>query len=208
MWNLGVSGIFRTFVFSGTIIAAVTSFAISAIAYDGFQDWYPSVISPPSGHKYSCALTALPKDLTGIPASDKQFINHVYAMLLKALEAKLVMLDTLMQEHQSYGAAYARYYADTSAARQKIMAEPVPNGLLNFRNTVITAIDQQAQFFGQATKARQSGQPAQSIQNIPEGRQASATLQSAWAAMQSRYPNMSSTVRDSTYHHLCALDLF
>ncbi len=43
---------------------------------------------------------------------------------------------------------------------------------------------------------------------VPEGRQASRHLFSAWARMQARYPSWSRETADSIYHHLCALDLF
>ena len=43
---------------------------------------------------------------------------------------------------------------------------------------------------------------------VPQGRQASAKLISAWGRMQSRYPAWATETKDSIYHHLCALDLF
>jgi hypothetical protein len=191
------------------LTATFAAFAFDkATASNGYQDWYPRSISPPAGHQYPCALTALPKDMTGIPEADRQFINHVYAMLLKCLEAKLVMIDTIMQDHQAYAGAYSRYYADTVAARQKIVSEKVPPGLVDFRNSVVNAIDLQIKFFGLAVKARQAGQSAQQVLKISEGAQASSLLQQAWGTMSSRYPSMSSAVKDSAYHHLCALDLF
>lgn len=173
-----------------------------------YQNWYPSSIAAPAGHKYPCALTALPKDLKGIPETDRGFINHVYSMLLKCAQAKLVMIDEVLLPSGAYSAAYGKYYADTTAARQKIMAEPVPRGLESFRATVISAIDQQIQFFGKAVRARQAGKSAQDVLNIPEGKVASGMLLNAWSAMESRYPAMSAEVKDSTYHHLCALDVF
>lgn len=193
---------------SSTFVALLTALLLPSAGWCQFTDWYPQSITPPSGHHYPCALTALPRDLTGIPAGDKQFINHVYAMLLKCLQAKLVMIDTLMQNNQAYGGAYAQYYSQTAAYRQKIVAEPVPKGLETFRNTVVNALDTQMAFFAKAVKARQSGQSAQEVLNIPEGRTASSLLQSAWGSMASRYPSWSNPVKDSIYHHLCALDLF
>lgn len=195
-------------------IAAVAAVAFTlqfspASAQTTSKDWYPRTIGAPAGHQYPCSLTALPKDLSGIPDADKLFINHVYAMLLKALEAKLLMIDALMMGHNdSYTQVYKKYYADTVTARQRILAEPVPAGLQNFRDTVISAIDQQIIFFTKATKSRQSGQSAGEVMNIPEGRQASALLHQAWSGMESRYPKMNPALKDSTFHHLCALDLF
>lgn len=171
-------------------------------------DWYPISITPPSGHQYPCALTALPKDLSGIPDADKKYINHIYAMILKCLQAKLVIIDTINQDGQNYSQAYSQYYRDTVAARQKLLAEPVPDGLTPFRNTVVSAIDKQISYFGTAVKTRQAGGTAASALSAPAGREASSLLQNAWGTMMNRYPAMSPAVKDSTYHHLCALDVY
>jgi hypothetical protein len=173
-----------------------------------FQDWYPNSISPPAGHQYPCALTALPKSLTGIPEADRRFINHVYAMLLQCVGAKVVMIDTLMQDHQAYASTFTRYYTETVAARKKIVSEPTPAGLEDFKNTVVAAIDEQIRFFNKAVRDRQAGQSAQQVLALPEGKKASSMLLQAWSLMTARYPGMSAQVKDSTYHHLCALDLF
>jgi hypothetical protein len=194
-------------------ILTMIALALIALAAEAQQatnsaDWYPASITPPAGHQYPCALTALPKDLTGIPASDKLFVNHVYAMLLKCLQAKLVLIDTLNQDKQNYSRAYSTYCAETLAARKRIMAEPAPKGLEPFKTTVLKAIDTQMQFFTKGVDARNQGKTAQEVWAIPEGKQASSLLISAWGQMEGRYPQMSPAVRDSTYHHLCALDLF
>lgn len=183
--------------------------ALPVAAQNNSSNWYPSSIALPAGHQYPCALTALPLDLTGVPADDKRFINHVYAMLLRCVQAKVVMTDTILSENQSYASAYSRYYAETYEALQKITKEPSPNvGLEPFRNAVSTAIVTQMKFFEKASKERQKGTSAADVLKIPEGRQASQLLMTAWNAMQTRYPAMSPSVKDSTYHHLCALDLF
>lgn len=182
-----------------------TNTALSARAQT--SNWYPNSIALPSGHAYPCALTALPANLEGVPPGDRTFINHVYAMLLQCVQAKVLMLDAL-REDDGFGAAYSRYYASTTQARQKIMAEPVPAALTPFRNGVVAAIDQQIQFFSKASQARQRGSSFGEIMNIPEGRQASNYLLQAWSVMQGQYPSLSAAVKDSTYHHLCALDLF
>ena len=191
-------------------LAAGLVFLLSqpAMPQQGYADWYPSSIPPPSGHQYPCALTALPKNLAGIPAGDRQFINHAYSLILKCLQAKLVMIDTLRQGGQSCSSAYARYYADTAAARQKLLSEPVPSGLEPFRNDVVNAIDQQMVFFKNAVAMSQSGRSFAELLQIPEGRAASNFLFAAFGKMSSRYSSWSPEVKDSIYHHLCALDVF
>jgi len=179
-----------------------------ALAQGNYQNWYPRDITMPAGHSYPCALTAMPSSLDGIPAADKAFINHVYAMLLQCVQAKTIMVDTLRTDNSGFSQAYSTYYAKTTQARQKIMAEPLPAGLQGFRDGVINALDQQILFFGRASRARASGKSFQEVMTYSEGRNASNLLIAAWSAMTARYPGLSPAVSDSAYHHLCALDLF
>mgnify|MGYP000042662662 CR=1 FL=1 len=183
--------------------------AVRAQGSNNYQNWYPQSIALPSGHSYPCALTALPSNLEGVPAPERAFINHIYAMLLQCVQAKTIMIDSLRRDSAGgFTQSYGTYYAKTTQARQKIMAEPVPGGLQGFRDGVVSAIDQQILFFGKASRARSAGKSFQEIIGYPEGRTASSLLIQAWGAMQSRYPNLSAPVKDSAYHHLCALDLF
>lgn len=172
-----------------------------------YQNWYPRDITPPSGYQYPCALTALPDNLAGIPATDRQFINHVYTMILKALQAKMVMLSAL-NGSSGFSSAYANYYSQIAAQRAKIMAEPTPSGLETFKAQVVSAIDNQCSFFDKAQKMRQQGSSFETVMQVPEGRTASQMLMAAWNEMAKRYPSWSPEVKDSIYHHLCALDLF
>ncbi|HEY4597563.1 MAG TPA: hypothetical protein VIJ02_14285, partial [Thermoanaerobaculia bacterium] len=62
--------------------------AAMTAAAPGADNWYPADITPPPGTHYPCALTALPPGLPGIPAAERELINHVYSMVLKAVQAK------------------------------------------------------------------------------------------------------------------------
>ena len=189
------------------VLSALFLLSLSQAAF-AYDNWYPPSIMPPAGHRYPCALVPLPDSLEGIPEADRQFINHVYSMILKCLQAKLIMIDTLWQDNRSYQSTFDTYYKDTTAARQKIANEPCPKGLEDFRNDVIKAIDQQIVFFRTGTSMREAHKPIRDVMNLPEGRSASSLLQSAWGRMASRYPGWSAGVKDAIYHHLCALDLF
>jgi len=120
------------------------------------EDNYPSDITPPPGTRYPCALTALPRGLPGIPEADRAFINHTYARVLSATQAKLVLLKAL-EARQETSAALARYEQDTQglAARQK--ADVVPPGLEAFQDDVLAALALQQSFFAQATALREAG---------------------------------------------------
>ncbi len=190
-----------------SLLAASQLGTIYSAHAQNYQNWYPRSITPPSGYQYPCALTALPDDLTGIPAADKQFINHVYSLILKALQAKMVMLSALNGSSGFYS-AYQTYYAAIASTRAKILAEPTPGGLESFKAQVVSAIDNQAQFFNKAQTMRQQGKSFEEVMQVPEGKTASQMLMAAWGEMAKRYPSWSPAVKDSIYHHLCALDLF
>lgn len=171
-----------------------------------FQDWYPSSIALPNGVAYHCNLTPLPRSLPGIPESDRQYINHAYAMILKCAQAKTIIVSKM--QRGSARTAYSRYYADTAQALDKIRREPTPKGLEQFRNQIVKAIILQVKFFDKASKAIDSGTPWNSVLQYPEGKEASALLISAFGEMAQRYPGWGADTKDSIYHHLCALDLF
>lgn len=171
------------------------------------EDWYPRDITPPAGTRYPCALTALPRSLPGIPETDRRYVNHVYALLLRATQAKLVLLAAMEapRDLTSAHAAYGRKLAEIAA---RLAEEPVPAGLAAFHADVGAALELQVQFFAAAVPARAAGRPLADVFAIPAGRAASARLIAAWGRMQARYPTWPAETRDSIFHHLCALDLF
>lgn len=187
--------------------ALLFSLLSAPVAFGAGEDWYPSSIALPQGYSYPCALTALPRSLPGIPTADRTYINHVYSMILKCVQAKVIVYASLNNKN-TIDAAYSRYYYDTKAAYEKIKAEPTPRGLETFRNQLLTALGLQMSFFAKGTQMCKSGSNFNQIIALPEGHQASAQLQAAWSSMMGRYPSLPADTKDSIYHHLCALDLF
>ena len=187
-------------------LAACTA-ARSAEVPRGDDESYPADITPPPGTRYPCALNALPRDLAGVPPAERTYINHTYTRILRATQAKLVILKAL-DENDSLDAALARYREATAAQADRLRAEAAPPGLEPFHADVVAALDLQRAFFDQAVPQRKAGQEMAALYAIPEGRQASARLIAAFGRMQARYPAWSAETKDSIYHHLCALDLF
>jgi hypothetical protein len=169
-------------------------------------NWYPASIALPNGLSYSCSLTPLPAQMDGIPGKDRLYINHVFAMILKCAQAKTIMISKLTRG--SARNAYATYYASTISSLKIIRSEPTPRGLETFRNQVLQGLILQLKFFEKAATAAEAGTDFNTILKIPEGKQASSQLQSAWSQLKSRYTNCSPTTENSMYHHLCALDVF
>jgi len=171
------------------------------------QDAYPADIAPPPGTRYPCALTALPPGLPGVPPADRAFVNRTYSRVLRATQAKLVLLKAL-EQGQGISAALAVYLEETRALAGRQEADAVPEGLAPFQLDVLAALELQQAFFRKALPLRESGRGMDVAYQVPEGRQASARLVAAFGQMQARYPAWSAETRDSIYHHLCALDLF
>ncbi len=171
------------------------------------EDEYPADISPPPGTRYPCALTALPRGLPGIPEADRTFVNRTYARVLKATQAKLVLLRAL-DEPRETAARLVHYLETTGALLERQAAETVPAGLEPFQQDLLRAFELQRSFFSKAAVARERGGSMDDVYRIPEGRQASGRLIAAWGRMQARYPGWPSETSASIYHHLCALDLF
>ena len=187
--------------------AVVRPALADAGAQSADDDAYPADIAPPAGTQYPCALTALPRDLPGIPATDRAYINRTYSRLLRATQAKLVLLKALDERRDVLGAQ--RRYADAVAPLAERQADDtVPPGLDPFQDDVREAVRLQQAFFAKAAPMRESGRTMAEVYQLPEGRQASSRLMSAWGRMQARYPAWSAETKDSVYHHLCALDLF
>lgn len=182
---------------------------VAAAAVDGGANWYPADITPPPGTHYPCALTALPPGLPGIPAADRRFIDHVYSMVLKTTQAKLVLLAATEKSQTGLEPRLADYLRTTDETLRKIQAEPVPDGLALFAGNVTNAIELQRAFFRKAVAARAHGTAYQEIFHIPEAQQASRLLLGAWSKMGRRYHgSWTPETKDSLYHHLCALDFF
>jgi hypothetical protein len=207
-WTLAVKDLALAAILVGAVVL-VGAAAPASPAVPPDDDWYPADIAPPPGTQYPCALTALPRELPGIPAGDRRFINHVYSMVLRSTQAKLILQKALGDGHgPRLAAARADYRRVTGDALAKIRAEPVPAGLEKFRDDVTAAIELQRTAFEQAVKARIGGSAAGEEYRIPESHAASQRLVAAWTKMMRRYPDLSAEMRDSVYHHLCALDLF
>ena len=168
---------------------------------------YPKDISPPPGTRYPCALTALPRELVGVPKRDREYINRTYARVLRATQAKLVLLKAL-DERGDVKRALDAYLASTGKLVTALRADEVPSGLEKFHADVVGAIELQQRFFRKAADVRTRGGSMEAVYAIGEGRESSRRLIAAWGAMSARYPQWDQATRDSIYHHLCALDLF
>lgn len=180
--------------------------AAAAAAAKAKANWYPASVALPDGLNYHCALTPLPPTMDGVLPGDRLYINHVFSMILKCAQAKTIMCSKLTKG--SARSAYAKYYASTIDALKTIRAEPTPRGLELFRNQLMQGIILQIKFFDKAATAAEAGTDFNTILKIPEGKQASSQLQSAWGQLKARYTNFGPTTENSMYHHLCALDMF
>jgi hypothetical protein len=183
--------------------------ALVRASAEGGEGDYPADITPPPGTHCPCALTPLPRTLTGVPEAERGYVTRVYGQVIRGIHAKLIVLKAVAgSDPGERGAALLRYQADTDAVVGRISALAPPPGLEPFRDDVVGAFRLQRTFFEKAVEARRTGASMDDVWRIAEGRQASARLIAAWGRMQARYPQWSRETSDSVYHHLCALDLF
>ena len=158
----------------------ILALLLSAAGVASAQDSYPADISPPVGTRYPCALTALPPGLPGVPQADRAFVNRTYSRVLRATQAKLVLLKAL-EDGQGMSAALARYLEETEALAGRQKADVVPDGLGPFQQDVLAALELQQGFFRKALPLREAGRGMDVAYRLPEGRQASGRLVAAWA---------------------------
>jgi hypothetical protein len=116
--------------------------AATALAQQPGDDVYPADIRPPAGTQYPCALVALPQGLPGIPEADRAYINRSYARILRATQAKLVVLRAL-EEGADPAAARRRYDERSETLAAGLRADTPPTGLEPFREDVVAAIELQ-----------------------------------------------------------------
>ena len=193
---------------SAVPVIASTLLVVSLVgAGAGTDDQYPADITPPPGTRYPCALTPLPHGLPGIPEADRRYINRTYTVILRATQAKLVVLKAI-EEGGPLQDPLSRYELTMRSLEARLRSEAPPEGLRAFQDDVVAALGLQRAFFTAAVPLRQGGASMSDVYRIPEGKQASQRLLSAWGRMQSRYAAWSRETADSIYHHLCALDLF
>jgi hypothetical protein len=171
------------------------------------EKWYPSSAPPYPGTAFHCDLRPLPEDLPGIKDEDKEFIDHACAVLLKCAQEKEGMLLALRNNTQEKQLPI--YVAVVSAQIGRLKSVTAPKGLESFQSDVESAINLQVDFFKSAAKKHSEGTSYDSLMAIPEGKQASQKLFSAWDEMQKRYWFFwNGPSKDCIYHHLCALDLY
>jgi TPR repeat protein len=195
----------------------------------GFEDWYPQNIDPPYQTKYPCELTALPRVLAGLPVADQRYLNHVCAMILFITQTKLQTVRYMARAGADLDRVIATALQDYDWALARIGEEPVPEGLEGFQREILAAYSTQRAWFPKAAahiradrrRASQcwNRQPKMSSQRfntvltemftqVPEAKQASGKLRSAWGILQKRYAKLNKAAMNSLYHHLCASDFF
>src|SRR6266568_7440246 len=96
--------------------------AVSASPPSAAEDACPADTTPPAGTRYPCALTALPRALPGIPEGDRTYVNRTYTRILRATQAKLVLLKAL-EDGSDVPAALTRYQDATRRLAEQLAAE-------------------------------------------------------------------------------------
>jgi hypothetical protein len=189
------------------VVAVLALFAFCQLAATAqFLNWYPSNTAPPPGTKYSHELVPLPGSLPGVPHSEKMFIDHVFAMVLRMVQSKTMMMDAL-QSGKNLDRVYQKYYSETVAARRKIEEEKTPVGMADFKRYLLEGTELQMMFFPKAVSMRASGSTMNFIIKMREAHRASSKLFNAWNQLCKHYPKWSPQLKTSMYSHIEALDV-
>ena len=167
---------------------------------------YPGNNAPPEGIVYSCPLTPLPAVLSGIPDTDVQFIDLTYALILKAIHEKLMLMKALGSTQQK--TALAKYINNSTRLQSDITRIQTTNkNMKAFKESIVRVLALQRTFFKKLIALDNKYPVSKKMKRVPERKEISATLKEAWKLTRATYPNISSAVRDSLFNHLCALDI-
>jgi hypothetical protein len=180
---------------------------LSGLTAEAFAStWYPSSIDPYPGTTYRCEVRPLPHSMRGIPATDLEYIDHAFSVILKCTQEKELMMKAI-NDRNAFG-GLDRYKTVIQSQFTRLDGLDTPRGLEQFQEDLVAALKLQETFFEKAATASYNGEEMKQIMAIPEAREASNRLISAWSIMETRYPTCDSASKDSLYHHICALDLF
>lgn len=175
-------------------------------------DPYPTSVAPPAGLQWPTPLTALPRDLPGVPAGDHRFLKHTFAAVLAASRAKLIMLNGLLaytkagKRDVDLPRMLAGYVDATVAARKALAGLTAPAGLDVFVKLLLNALGHQEQYFKKSVRLALSGK-GWKVLKLPESARASLKLNQAYELLHKRYAQSAPTTLESLKSHLKVLDI-
>lgn len=192
-----------------SFLSALSCLAGGAAAAQSYESWYPADNSPLPGTSYPIEVPPLPRELAGIPAAERGYIDHAYSLVLKTLQAKSALMHALWGRN---GLALAEglvaFRAASDEALAALAAEPVPSGLEKFAADLEAGLTLLQRALSQAVDHRVAGAEGAEVFDLADAHTASRKLRAAWTKLDQRYAEAPDDVRKSLYSHLCAVDIF
>ncbi|WP_372365989.1 peroxiredoxin family protein [Candidatus Uabimicrobium sp. HlEnr_7] len=166
-----------------------------------FYDIYPRNTDAPQGTKYPCAFSPLPSHLKGVPQQHHTFVAKFFAQIVKAIHARLKIHETLYNRDLSRKKRLKEYQKQLKVIVQNLKRINAPDKKLQkIPEDIVSALLFQEKAYisfvetGTFSKAK--------------GKAGSKILLKNWQQISKYYKKMNPDVKNSVYHHLCALDIY
>ncbi len=173
-----------------------------------YENWYPANIAPPPGLKYPCGIVSLMTVIHKFPPKEQPFINHVFAVVLKAAHGKMKIWKNYQTYNTNPGMDHQVYKAEVMPLLNQLRTIPAPEpGLNAVKGAIFQAIGWQNNFFGRAQPLVMQRAPLVEFASIPDGRMLVMRMNEAKAAVDQYYSNLDPQARSVLQQHLCVLDI-
>ena len=169
---------------------------------------YPKTIAPPEGQKWPVEIKPLPPALTGVPSSDREYIEIVFTVVLEATDAKLRLLHAIKRRQEGEtlvdGGQPAklidkvRRYRSRTGQLQERLAQLNPPSTLR-------AFHQQLLFFKSTLENKVAWEKMPELASAKRSRYLNVR---AWTLLKAAYPKLGADTAASFKSHLEALRLY
>jgi len=177
---------------------------------------YPKTIAPPEGQKWPVEIQPLPPALTGVPPSDREYIETVFTVMLEATDAKIRLLHAIKRRQEGKqlvdGGQPAklidkvrRYRSRTSQLQERLTQLNPPGTLKAFHQALSESIGQQLLFFKSTLENKVAWEKMPELAAAKRSRYLNVR---AWTLLKAAYPKLGADTAASFKSHLEALRLY
>lgn len=176
---------------------------------------YPSTIAPPEGQQWPVEIKPLPPALTGVPPSDRDYIETVFTLILQATDAKIRLLHAIKRRQegkplvdggQKVGLKdkVQRYRTQTTQLQERLGQLSPPQTLQGFHEHLTEELGQQLLFFKSSIENKV---PWTKMPDLAPAKRSRYLNVRAWTLLKGAYPKLGADTAASFKSHLDALRL-
>jgi hypothetical protein len=177
---------------------------------------YPKTIAPPEGQQWPVQIKPLPPALTGVPSSDREYIEVVFTVMLEATDAKIRLLHAIKRRQEGKqlvdGGQPAklidkvrRYRSRTGQLQERLAQLNPPGTLKAFHQALSESIGQQLLFFKATLENKVAWEKMPELASAKRSRYLNVR---AWTLLKKAYPKLGADTAASFQTHLEALRLY